>query len=88
MEASFNQARFLHEIYEMRTSKEKLYQCLICCQSFSRRDVILRHKRNVRGNEECNEPSPQSEENKTTTFQRPYSLVIPGPSGSGKTKWA
>ena len=61
-----------------------MIRCLICNQSYSRRDALQRHERNVHGSVEYTD---QSQPLKKMTFRHPFSMMVTGPSGSGKTEW-
>ena len=61
-----------------------MIRCLICDQSYSRRDELRRHERNVHGS---GKNIDQSQPLKEITFQHPFSMMVTGPSGSGKTEW-
>ena len=61
-----------------------MIRCLICNQSYSRRDALQRHECNVHGNGKYTD---QSQPLKKMTFQHPFSMMITGPSRSGKTEW-
>ena len=63
---------------------DKMIRCLICNQSYSRRDVLRRHECNVHGS---GKNIDQSQPLKEITFQHPFSMMVTGPSGSGKTEW-
>ena len=67
--------------------KTKMNQYLICYQSFSRSDVMLRHKRNVLMKEKCIDPLPPVVKLTNMTFKHPFSMEVSGPSGSGKLVW-
>ena len=67
--------------------KTKMNQCLICYQSFSRSDVMLRHKRNVQMKEKYIDPLPPVVKSTNMTFKHPFSMVVSWPSGSGKSVW-
>ena len=60
-----------------------MIRCLICNQSYSRRDALQRHERNVHGSGEYTD---QSQPLKEMTFRHPFSMMVTGPSGSGKTE--
>ena len=61
-----------------------MIRCLICNQSYSRRDALRRHERNVHGSgKNINQSQPLKE----ILFQHPFSMMVTGPSGSGKTEW-
>ena len=62
-------------------------QFAICYQSFSRSDVMLRHKRNVHMKEKYIDPLPPVVKLTNITFKHPFSMVASGPSGSGKSVW-
>ena len=62
--------------------QDKMIRCLICNQSYSRRDALQRHERNVHGIEKNID---QSQPLKEITFQHPFSMMVTGSSGSGKT---
>ena len=64
--------------------KTKMNQCPICYQSFSRSDVMLRHKRNVHMKEKYIDPLPPVVKSTSMTFKHPFSMVVSGPSGSRK----
>ena len=61
-----------------------MIRCLICNQSYSRRDALQRHERNVHGSGKYTD---QSQSLKEMTFRHPFSMMVTGPSGSGKTEW-
>ena len=61
-----------------------MIRCLICNQSYSRRDALQRHERNVHGSGKY---TNQSQPLKEMTFRHPFSMMVTGPSGSGKTEW-
>ena len=62
-----------------------MIRCLICNQSYSRRDALRRcDERNVHGS---GKNIDQSQPLKEITFQHPFSMMVTGPSGSGKTEW-
>ena len=61
-----------------------MIRCLICNQSYSRRDALQRHERNVHGSGKYTD---QSQPLKEMTFRHPFSMMVTGPSGSGKTEW-
>ena len=61
-----------------------MIRCLICNQSYSRRDALQRHEHNVHGS---GKNTDQSRPLKEMTFQHPFSMMVTGPSGSGKTEW-
>ena len=61
-----------------------MIRCLICNQSYSRRDALQRHERNVHGSGKYTD---QSQPLKEITFRHPFSMMVTGPSGSGKTEW-
>ena len=61
-----------------------MIRCLICNQSYSRRDALQRHERNVHGSGKYTD---QSQPLKEMTFRHPFSMMITGPSGLGKTEW-
>ena len=61
-----------------------MIRCLICNQSYSRRDALQRHERNVHGSGKYTD---QSQPLKKMTFRHPFSMMVTGPSGSGKTEW-
>ena len=67
--------------------KTKMNQCPICYQSFSRSDVMLRHKRNVHMKEKYIDPLPPVVKSNNITFKHPFSMVVSGSSGSGKSLW-
>ena len=58
-----------------------MIRCLICNQSYSRRDALRRHERNVHGS---GKNTDHSRPLKEMTFQHPFSMMVTGPSGSGK----
>ena len=58
--------------------------CPICNQSFSRRDAMRRHVRNVHDSVKDTDPSQPLT---NMTFQHPFSMMVTGPSQSGKTEW-
>ena len=61
------------------------FACSICNRSFSRRDAMQRHSRNVHGHGTDSDPSPNI--HTIMTFQHPFSMMVTGPSASGKTEW-
>ena len=61
-----------------------MIRCLICNPSYSRRDALQRHERNVHGSGKYTD---QSQPLKEITFRHPFSMMVTGPSGSGKTEW-
>ena len=61
--------------------------CSICNQDFSRRDVMLRHVRNVHANVKDTDPLKPLDISSSMTFIHPFSMVLSGPSFSGKTRW-
>ena len=61
-----------------------MIRCLICNQSYSRRDALQRHERNVHVSGKYTD---QSQPLKEMTFRHPFSMMVTGPSGSGKTEW-
>ena len=61
-----------------------MIRCLICNQSYSRRDALQRHERNVHGSGKYTD---QSQPLKEMTFRHPVSMMVTGPSGPGKTEW-
>ena len=61
-----------------------MIRCLICNQSYSRRDALQRHEHNVHGSGKYTD---QSQPLKEMTFRHPFSMMVTGPSGSGKTEW-
>ena len=61
------------------------FECSICNHSFSRRDTMQRHSRNVHGHGTDSDPSPNI--HTKMTFQHPFSMIITGPSASGETEW-
>ena len=67
--------------------KMKMNQCPICYQSFSRSDVMLRHKRNVHMKEKYIDPLQPVVKSTNMTFKHPFSMVVSGPSGSRKSVW-
>ena len=53
-----------------------MIRCLICNQSYSRRDALQRHERNVH----CSgKYTDQSQPLKEMTFRHPFSLMVTGP---------
>jgi hypothetical protein len=68
-------------------------QCSICQQSFSIRDVMLRHQRYVHGSDDTVKSDSLSQQithvdtSEKMNFQQPFSMVVSGPSGSEKTEW-
>ena len=53
-----------------------MIRCLICNQSYSRRDVLQRHERNVH----CSgKYTDQSQPLKEMTFRHPFSMMVTGP---------
>ena len=70
--------------YRHNIRREKIIRCLICNQSYSRRDALQKHELNVHGSgQNTNHSQPLKE----MTFQHPFSMMVTGPSGSGKTEW-
>ena len=67
-------------------SQHKMNFCSICNQSFSRRDVMLRHMRNIHVGVKDTKVLELSNASSDITFNHPFSMVLSGPSGSGKTK--
>ena len=61
-----------------------MIRCLICNKSYSRRDALQRHERNVHGSRKYTD---QSQPLKEMTFRHPSTMMVTGPSGSGKTEW-
>ena len=61
-----------------------MIRCLICNQSYSRRDALRRHECNVHGS---GKNIDQSQQLKEITFQHIFSMMVTGPSGSGQTQW-
>ena len=71
--------------------------CSVCDLSFSRRDAMIRHRRNKHGNGNSTETTLSSEDSqdlhrdpmdaKKMTFKHPFTMVVSGPTGSGKTEW-
>ena len=59
-------------------------RCPICNQSFSRRDGMRRHVRNVHDSVKDTDPLQPLN---NMTFQHPFSMMVTGPSQSGKTEW-
>ena len=59
-----------------------MIRCLICNQSYSRRDALQRHERDVHGSGKYTD---QSQPLKKMTFRHPFSMMVTGPSGSAKT---
>ena len=70
--------------YRHIIGRDKMIRCLICNQSYSRRDALRRHERNVHGS---GKNIDQSQPLKEITFQHPFSMMATGHSGSGKTEW-
>ena len=64
----------------------KMNRCSICNQDFSRRDVMLRHMRNVHANVKDTDPLKPLDVSSSMTFIHPFSMVLSGPSFSGKTR--
>ena len=62
-------------------------RCPICNQSFSRRDAMRRHVRNVHDSVKDTDPSQPMNNMTNMTFQHPFSMMVTGPSQSGKTEW-
>ena len=61
-----------------------MIRCLICNQSYSRRDALQRHERNVHGSGKyTNQSQPLNE----MTFRHPFSIMLTGPSGLRKMEW-
>ena len=53
-----------------------MIRCLICNQSYSRRDALQRHERNVH----CSgKYTDQSQPLKEMTFRHPFSMMVTGP---------
>ena len=65
----------------------KMNHCSSCNQDFSRRDVMLRHMRNVHSDVKNNDPLKPLDISSSMTFIHPFSMVLSGPSFSGKTRW-
>ena len=65
--------------------KTKMNRCPIGYHSFSRRDIMLRHKRNVHMKEKYIDPLPPVVKSTNMTFKHPFSMVVSRPSGSGKS---
>ena len=53
-----------------------MIRCLICNQSYSRRDALQRHERNVHGSGKYTD---QSQPLKEMTFRHPFSMMVTGP---------
>ena len=64
-----------------------MIRCPICNQSFSRRDALRRHIRNVHDSVKDTDPSQPLNNLTTMAFQNPFSMMVTGPSQSGKTEW-
>ena len=67
-------------------------QCSVCHQTFSRRDAMRRHQRNLHGSGEFagSLPTLPISDLDTRTkihLQHPFTMVVSGPSGSGKSQW-
>ena len=62
-----------------------MIRCLICNQSYSRRDALQRHERNVH----CSgKYTDQSQPLKEMTFRHPFSMMVTGPIDRGYSqKW-
>ena len=61
-----------------------MIRCLICNQSYSRRNALQRHEGNVHGSWKIiDQPQPLKE----ITLLHPFPLMVTGPSGSEKTEW-
>ena len=58
-----------------------MIRCLICNQSFSRRDALQRHERNVHGSGKYTD---QSQPLKEMTFRHPFSMMELDPADRGK----
>ena len=50
-----------------------MIRCLICNQSYSRRDALQRHERNVHGSGKYTD---QSQPLKEMTFRHPFSMMV------------
>ena len=53
-----------------------MIRCLICNQSYSRRDALQRHERNVHSSGKYTD---QSQPLKEMTFRHPFSMMVTGP---------
>ena len=62
-------------------------RCPICNQSFSRRDAMRRHVRNVHDSVKDTDPSQPFNNMTNMTFQHPFSMMVTGHSQSGKKEW-
>ena len=83
-----NSVRRLRSVRRLINSihRQKMkFECSICNHSFSRRDAMQRHSRNVHGHGTDSELPPNIHTN--MTFQHPFSMMVTGPSASGKTEW-
>ena len=62
-----------------------MIRCLICNQSYSRRDALQRHERNVH----CSgKYTDQSQPLKEMTFRHPFSMMVTGPiDRENSKKW-
>ena len=61
--------------------------CPICNQSFSRRDAMRRHVRNVHDSVKDTDPSQPLNNMTNMAFQHPFPMMVTGPSQSGKMEW-
>ena len=73
-------------------NKTKMNQCPVCHQTFSRRDAMRRHQRNLHGSGEVagslpTLPISDSDTRTKIHLQHPFTMVVSGPSGSGKSQW-
>ena len=57
--------------------RDKMIRCLICNQSYSRRDALRRHERNAHGS---GKNTYHSQPLKEMTFQHPFSMMVTGPN--------
>ena len=64
-----------------------MIRCPVCNQSFSRRDSLRRHIRNVHDSVKDTDPSQPLKNLTNMAFQHPFCMMVTGPSQSGKTEW-